>query len=67
MTAARAEINVISRSSGKIVMADRSTDRAVDPSENIAGKKALQKSGRVLGLRVLEYFEKNLPPAGAGP
>ncbi|MCH8805791.1 MAG: hypothetical protein IH986_06860 [Planctomycetes bacterium] len=63
---ARAEINVISRSSGKIVMADRSTDRAVDLSENIAGKKALQKSGRVLGLRVLEYFEKNLPPTGAG-
>ncbi len=47
-------------------MADRSTDRAVDLSENIAGKKALQKSGRVLGLRVLEYFNKNLPAAGGG-
>ena len=64
--AARAEINVISRSTGKIVLADRSTDRAVDLAENIAGKKALQKSGRVLGLRVLEYFHKNLPTAAVG-
>lgn len=38
--AARAEINVISRSSGKIVIGDRATDRAVDPSENIADKNA---------------------------
>ncbi len=38
--AARAEINVITHSSGKIVMADRATDRAVDLSKNIAGKNA---------------------------
>lgn len=60
---ARAEINVISRKDGKIVLAQRETTRAVDLSENIAGKKALEKSGRVLGVRLLEHFSKTLPAA----
>lgn len=54
---ARAEINVISRDSGKVVLADRQTSRAVDLSENIAGKKALEKAGHELGLRVLRYLD----------
>ena len=52
---ARAEINVISRKDGKIVLAERITSRAVDLAENIAGKKALEKSGRAIGIRVLEH------------
>lgn len=58
---ARAEINMISRKDGKIVLAQRETTRAVDLSENIAGKKALEKAGRVMGVRLLEHFNKTLP------
>ena len=53
---ARAEINLIQRSNGQILLADRTTERGVDLSQNFAGKSALQKAGRVLGVRVLEYF-----------
>ncbi|MDH3582935.1 MAG: CsgG/HfaB family protein [Phycisphaerae bacterium] len=57
---ARAEINMISRKEGKIVLADRTTTRAVDLGENVAGKTALEKAGHVLGGRVLEYFSKTI-------
>ena len=46
----RAEINAIDRHSGRILAADRDTERAVDLSEAIAGKTALQKAGRRLAL-----------------
>jgi TolB-like protein len=58
---ARAEVNLVSRKDGKIVLADRVTTRAADLSENIAGKKALQNSGRAMGIRLLEYFAETLP------
>lgn len=58
---ARAEINMIGRKDGKIILAQRETTRAVDLSENIAGKKALEKAGRVMGVRLLEHFNKTLP------
>jgi hypothetical protein len=58
--AARAEINVIDRTGGTVALADRTTERAVDLSENIAAKKALEKAGHVLGLRVLEHFQHSL-------
>jgi TolB-like protein len=58
---ARAEINLVSRKDGKIVLADRSTTRAADLSENIAGKKALQGAGRTLGIRILQHFAETLP------
>ena len=54
--AGRAEVNVISRATGQIELAERATERGVDLSENIAGKSALQKAGRVIGLRILEHF-----------
>jgi TolB-like protein len=60
--AARAEINVIDRKTGKIVLADRHTDRAVDLAEAIAGKTALQKAGRILAIRTLKHFAKTLTP-----
>jgi TolB-like protein len=59
--AGRAEINVIARASGHVEYADRTTERGVDLSENIAAKTALQKAGRTLGLRTLTYFSQNLP------
>lgn len=58
---ARAEINMIARKDGKIVLADRETTRTVDLSENIAGKKALQKAGRMIAVRVLEYCAAEAP------
>jgi hypothetical protein len=64
---ARAEVNVISRKDGKIVMADRATTRAVDLSENIAGKKALQKAGREVGVHILRHFADALAPQPALP
>ncbi len=60
---ARAEINVIDRKTGRIVLAGRRTDRAVDLAEAIAGKTALQKAGRKLSIEVLRHFAKTLPDA----
>ncbi|MCE5326642.1 MAG: CsgG/HfaB family protein [Planctomycetaceae bacterium] len=61
--AARAEINVIERKSGKIIHADRQTDRAVDLAEAIAAKTALQKTGRRLALGILQHLADTLPAA----
>ena len=61
--AARAEINLIDRKTGKIVLADRCTTRAVDLAEAIAGKTALQAAGRKLGIAVLTKFADTLPAA----
>ena len=58
---ARAEVNLVDRKDGKIVLADRVTTRAADLSENIAGKKALQSCGRAMAIRLLEHFAKTLP------
>jgi hypothetical protein len=58
---ARAEINAVNRGTGKVTLADRATTRAADLSENIAGKKALQASGRTLGIRLLEHLAETLP------
>lgn len=59
--AGRVEVNVIGRATGEIELAERTTERGVDLSENIAGKNALQKAGRVVGLRILEHFCDRLP------
>jgi TolB-like protein len=53
---ARAEINVIDRTSGRVLLAERATQRAADLSENLAAKEALAKAGRVLGLAILEHY-----------
>ncbi len=60
---ARAEIVVKERKTGEVVFTHRETTRAVDLSEQIAGKTALQKAGRVIGLRLLEHLADTLPPA----
>ncbi len=60
---ARIEIKVKPRDGDTILYTDRETTRAADLSESLAGKSALQKGGRAIGVRVLEYFVK----AGASP
>jgi len=60
---ARVELKVTNRKTGEVAVTDRETTRAIDLSENIAGKTALQKAGHQLGIRVLEYFDKTLPAA----
>ena len=53
---ARAEINIIRRADGRIVLAERATTRAIDLAEHISGKTALQKAGHELGIRALQHF-----------
>lgn len=62
---ARVEIKVADRKTGEIDYTDRQTTRAVDLAENIAGKTALQKAGRLLAIRILQHFDKTLPRAKA--
>lgn len=60
---ARLEVNLIARADGRIVLADRATARAVDLSPEIAGKTALQRAGRQLGVAVLRHFADTTRPA----
>src|SRR6188474_3509288 len=52
----RVEVKVTRLKDGQVLMADKDNNRAVDLSEHLASKQALQKSGRTLGLRILHYF-----------
>ena len=58
---ARSEIQAINLADKTVRLSDRDSSRAVDLSENLAAKTALQKSGHVLGVRLLEYFARALP------
>jgi len=58
---ARVELKVLPLNGGEVLYTDRETARAADLSENIAGKSALQKGGRAIGIRLLEHFDKTLP------
>ena len=57
--AARAEVKLINRADGKVLLATRITTRAVDLSEQVAAKTALQKAGRAVGVQILEHFAKD--------
>jgi TolB-like protein len=59
----RVELRLINYADGKTLFADRITARAVDLSEQIAGKTALQKGAHALGIRILQYFADTLPKA----
>lgn len=61
----RAEINLIDRRTGKILRAERATERAVDLAEHTAGKTALQKAGRKFGFVVAEALVGYKPAAPA--
>ena len=69
--AARAEVNLLNRHTGEILLAERDTERAVDLAEAIAGKTALQKAGRQLGVavcrRLVDYKGPVSPPPKAPP
>jgi hypothetical protein len=57
----RIELKMTQFSDGKVLFADRDNNRAVDLSENLAGKLAMQKSARLLGIHVLQYFAEIAP------
>lgn len=62
----RAEINLIDRHTGEVLVADRATRRAVDLSEATAGKTALQKAGHALGVAVGRRLVRYTPPKAKG-
>jgi hypothetical protein len=57
---ARVELKVTNRKSGELILSDRTTVRATDLSENIAGKTALEKGGRELGVKIIEKLAAKL-------
>jgi hypothetical protein len=59
----RSEINVIDRRTGKIIHAEAASERAVDLAEELAGKTALQKAGRRLGVNLCRALAERIAPA----
>lgn len=55
---ARLEVRVISRKKKEILLADRATKRAVDLSEAIAAKTALQMAGHETAIKIAEQLSK---------
>lgn len=60
---ARVEIKVKDVKTGQLLISDRESTRGVDLAENTAGKTALQKAGRTLGIRMLRHFNETIPKA----
>ena len=58
--AARLEVQVTERESHRIIAAERTTKKAVDLSETIAAKTALQAAGRELALKAIEKIALEL-------
>jgi TolB-like protein len=57
----RVEVKVTRLKDGHVLFADKDNNRAVDLSENLAAKQALQKSGRLLGLRIVSRLAETAP------
>lgn len=56
----RVEVKLVDRESGEVRFIERQTQRGVDLSENIAAKKALEKAGRSLGVKLLAHYHEAL-------
>jgi hypothetical protein len=59
----RAEVSAVQVSDGKILAAVRTSARAADLSENIAGRTALQLAGHDAAVQLLEKLAEMLPDA----
>jgi hypothetical protein len=65
---ARLEVQAVWRDSAKVIAVDRTTRRAVDLSEAIAAKTALQSAGHELAIAlVAKIAEATTPPAESKP
>jgi len=64
--AARLEVQAVDRQSHKIITSQRTTQRAVDLSETIAGKTALQAAGHKLGIELIEKIATRIANAQEG-
>jgi len=65
---ARVELQARDRKGHRVLFSNRTTTRAVDLAENVAGKTALQKAGHDLGIKLVERFAETLPaPAATQP
>ncbi len=58
---ARAEITLLSRDGGRVLLSERATARHIDLEEHLAAKAALEKCGRALSERLLAHFDASLP------
>jgi hypothetical protein len=61
---ARLEVQATWRDSGKVIAAERTTRRAVDLSETIAAKTALQAAGHELAIHVVENVAREVEVDG---
>jgi hypothetical protein len=57
---ARLETQATNREDHKIIVSERTTRRAVDLSESIAAKTALQAAGRELAIKTIEKIAEGL-------
>ncbi len=56
---ARLEIKAVDRSTGQVIATDRCTNVAIDLSEQVAGKKALQEAAGIIAERLLPKLVVN--------
>ena len=61
----RVEVKVLEHSTGKIIAVDRQTEVAVDLSEQIAGKAAIQKAAKEIAIRIVPKILDSLKDAKA--
>jgi len=64
--AARLEVQATHRTSRKIITSERTTRRAVDLSEAIAAKTALQAAGHELAIKLVEKIALNIEKENEG-